>query len=571
MAEATTGNNLAGLNQGTGIVSRISSSISNIRKMTSDPAVQKSVPLIFGVIVAFIGLIVFFTMQKSDMTTLFASLPESEKANVIQTLKQNGVDVSLNPSTGEVIVPVKDYHESRMLLAGEGLPSSVPDGYDTLGDMPMGTSRSVEAIKIKQSLEAELARSVNHISGISSARVHLAIPEKTVFAREIALPSASVFVKLSNGRSLGRQQVQSIVHLVASSVPNLPSENITVVDQFGELLSKPSKDVAISASNEQMSQTMRLGEIYRSRIISLLTPIVGAGNLKAEINVDMNFTKREITEESVDPKGNALRSEQTSLDESANPEARGIPGALSNAPPLAPDLKTKVPEGKDAGGSLKQRSQTSVKNYEVSRKVETTTAQYGEIKKIKAAVIIREKKIVTPEGLVTFEKFSDEKLLEIKSLVQEALGFDEVRGDSVTVTSSPFVDILEADVVPWYENESIKELAQQLATVLILAIVIFGALHPLLKRVLVPAGYTSGPGAMAADDIDDADEKIEVQEGESLEDIKAKLKPKKSAISAEMLDTANTYDDKVAVIRMIVGDEAGRVSSVFKGMMEQDS
>ena len=571
MAEATTGNNLAGLNQGTGIVSRISSSISNVRKMTSDPAVQKSIPLIFGVIVAFIGLIVFFTMQKSDMTTLFASLPESEKANVIQTLKQNGVDVSLNPSTGEVIVPVKDYHESRMLLAGEGLPSSVPDGYDTLGDMPMGTSRSVEAIKIKQSLEAELARSVNHISGISSARVHLAIPEKTVFAREIALPSASVFVKLSNGRSLGRQQVQSIVHLVASSVPNLPSENITVVDQFGELLSKPSSDVATSASNEQMSQTMRLGEIYRSRIISLLTPIVGAGNLKAEINVDMNFTKREITEESVDPKGNALRSEQTSLDESANPEARGIPGALSNAPPLAPDLKTKVPEGKEASGSLKQRSQTSVKNYEVSRKVETTTAQYGEIKKIKAAVIIREKKIVTPEGLVTYEKFSDEKLLEIKSLVQEALGFDEVRGDSVTVTSSPFVDILEADVIPWYENESIKELAQQLATVLILAIVIFGALHPLLKRVLVPAGYTSGPGAMAADDIDDADEKIEVQEGESLEDIKAKLKPKKSAISAEMLDTANTYDDKVAVIRMIVGDEAGRVSSVFKGMMEQDS
>ena len=571
MAEATTGNNLAGINQGTGIISRISSSISNVRKMSADPAVQKSIPLIFGVIVAFIGLIVFFTMQKSDMTTLFASLPESEKANVIQTLKQNGVDVSLNPSTGEVIVPVKDYHESRMLLAGEGLPSSVPDGYDTLGDMPMGTSRSVEAIKIKQSLEAELARSVNHISGISSARVHLAIPEKTVFAREIALPSASVFVKLSNGRSLGRQQVQSIVHLVASSVPNLPSENITVVDQFGELLSKPSKDVATSASNEQMSQTMRLGEIYRSRIISLLTPIVGAGNLKAEINVDMNFTKREITEESVDPKGNALRSEQTSLDESANPEARGIPGALSNAPPLAPDLKTKVPEGKDAVGSLKQRSQTSVKNYEVSRKVETTTAQYGEIKKIKAAVIIREKKIVTPEGLVTFEKFSDEKLLEIKSLVQEALGFDEVRGDSVTVTSSPFVDILEADVVPWYENESIKELAQQLATVLILAIVIFGALHPLLKRVLVPAGYTSGPGAMAADDIDDADEKIEVQEGESLEDIKAKLKPKKSAISAEMLDTANTYDDKVAVIRMIVGDEAGRVSSVFKGMMEQDS
>ena len=571
MAEATTGNNLSGLSQNTGIVSRISSSISNVRKITSDPAVQKSIPLIFGVIVAFIGLIVFFTMQKSDMTTLFASLPESEKAAVIQTLKQNGVDVSLNPTTGEVIVPVAEYHESRMLLAGEGLPSSVPNGYDTLGDMPMGTSRSVEAVKIKQSLEAELSRSINHISGVSSARVHLAIPEKTVFAREIALPSASVFVKLSNGRSLGRQQVQSIVHLVASSVPNLPSENITVVDQFGELLSKPSGDGSATASNEQMSQTMRLGEIYRSRIISLLTPIVGAGNLKAEVNVDMNFTKSEITEESVDPKGNALRSEQTSLDESANPEARGIPGALSNAPPLAPDLKTEAPENKGVGANLKQRSQTSVKNYEVSRKVETTTAQYGQITKIKAAVIIREMKSVSPEGTVTFEKFSDEKLVEIKSLVQEALGFDETRGDSVTVTSSPFVDALEAEIVPWYENESIKELAQQLATVLILAIVIFGALHPLLKRVLVPAGYTSGVGSVALDEEDDVDEKIEVQEGESLEDIKAKLKPKKSSISAEMLDTANTYDDKVAVIRMIVGDEAGRVSSVFKGMIEKDS
>ncbi len=570
MAEATTGNDLTGTTQSTGIINRISTSISNVRRMTADPAVQKSIPLMFGVIVAFAGLVVFFTMQKSDMTTLFASLPESEKALVVQTLKQNGVNASLNPATGEVVVPVKDYHESRMLLAGEGIPSSVPDGYDILGDMPMGTSRSVEAIKIKQSLEAELARSVNHISGVSSARVHLAIPEKTVFAREIALPSASVFVKLANGRSLGRQQVQSIVHLVASSVPNLPSENITVVDQFGELLSKPSNNPSSSISSEQMSQTMRLGEIYKSRIISLLTPMVGAGNLKAEINVDMNFTQREITEESVDPKGNALRSEQSSLDESANPEARGIPGALSNAPPLAPDLKKEAPEGKGAGNTLKQRSQTSVKNYEVSRKVETTKAQYGEITKIKAAVIIREKKIISPEGVETFEKFSDEKLLEIKSLVQEALGFDEARGDSVTVTSSPFVDILEAEATPWYENESVKEIAQQLATVLILAIVIFGALHPLLKRVLVPAGYSSGPGVFASDEEDDVDDKIEVQEGESLEDIKAKLKPKKAAISAEMLDTANTYDDKVAVIRMIVGDEAARVSSVFKNMMEKE-
>ena len=570
MAEVTAENNLVGINQGTGVISKISSAVSNVRKMSADPAVQKSVPLVFGVIVAFIGIIVFFTMQKSEMTTLFASLPESEKSAVVQTLKQNGVDVSLNPSTGEVIVPLNDYHQSRMLLAAEGLPASVPDGYQSLGDMPMGTSRSVEAIKIKQSLEAELSRSITYISGISSARVHLAIPEKTVFARELALPSASVFIKLSNGRSLGRQQVKSIVHLVASSVPSLPSENITVIDQFGELLSKPSNDASSTASDEQMSQTMRLGEIYRSRVVSLLTPMVGAGNLKAEINVDMSFTKSEITEESVDPKGNALRSEQTSLDESANPEARGIPGALSNAPPLAPDLKKETPAAQGAGGNVKQRSQTSVKNYEISRKIETTTAQYGQIKKIKAAVIIREKKNIAPDGTISFDKLSDEKLLEIKSLVQEALGFDKVRGDSVTITSSPFVDIMETVRLPWYESDAVRDLAQQLATVLILAIVIFGALHPLLKRVLVPSGYSAGMGAISSEE-DMDNEKIEVSEGESLEDIKAKLKPKKTAISAEMLDTANTYDDKVAIIRMIVGDEAGRVSSVFKRMMQNDN
>ena len=186
-------------------------------------------------------------------------------------------------------------------------------------------------------------------------------------------------------------------------------------------------------------------------------------------------------------------------------------------------------------------------------------------------MIIREKKIIAPDGTISFDKLSDEKILEIKSLVQEALGCDKVRGDSVTVTSSPFVDIMEVAAAPWYESDAVRDLAQQLATVLILAIVIFGALHPLLKRVLVPSGYSTGMGAMSSDDDEMDNEKIEVSEGESLEDIKAKLKPKKSSISAEMLDTANTYDDKVAVIRMIVGDEAGRVSSVFKRMMQNDN
>ncbi len=566
MAETTTGTNITNTNSG--VIGRISSVFSNVKRLSADPAIQKSMPLAFGVIVTFVGIIIFFMMQKPEMTTLFSSLSESEKSQVFQTLKQNGVDVSLNPATGEVIVPLDEFHNAKMLLASQGLPSSVPDGYSSLTDMPMGTSRSVEAVKIKQTLESELSRSINYISGVSSARVHLAIPEKTVFARETALPSASVFVRLSSGRSLGRQQIQAIVHLVASSVPNLPSENVTVVDQFGELLSKPKTDSNTSASEEQIIQQMKLGEIYRARVLSLLTPLIGAGNVKAEINVDMNFTKKEITEELVDPEGNAIRSEQNSIDETGDAEARGIPGALSNQPPLTPDLKKQAPAAAGAGGNLKSRSQSSVKNYEVSKKVETTVAQVGQITRIKAAVVLREKKILAEDGSASFEKVDKAKLKEIQSLVKEAVGFDENRGDSITVTSSPFIDTMEPVSIPWYESATVKELAKQAGVVLIFAIITFGALLPLLRRVIVPASMTTGgPGAFDDEGDDDLD-KVEVQEGDSLEDIKAKLKPKKAAISAEMLDTANTYDDKVAVIRMIVGDQAGRVSNVFKNMMQ---
>ena len=558
-------------NTNSGIMTRFSNFFSNVKKLKSDPAVQKSVPLAFGVIVTFVGIITFYIMQKPDMTTLFASLPESEKSVVFDALKQNGVNVSLNSATGEIIVPVDDYHNAKMLLASQGLPSSVPEGYSSLNDLSMGTSRSVEAVKIKHTLETELSRSINFISGISSARVHLAIPEKTVFARETALQSASVFVKLAAGRSLGRQQVQSIVHLVASSVPNLPSENVTVIDQFGELLSKPKTDTNTTASEEQIIQQMKLGEIYRAKVISLLTPMIGAGNVKAEINVDMNFTKKEITEELVDPEGNAIRSEQNSFDETGDAEAKGIPGALANQPPLKPDLKQQAPGAQGELGNIKSRSQSSVKNYEVSKKIETTVAQVGKITRIKAAVVVREKKIIAEDGSVSFEKINDTKLNEIKSLVSEALGFDENRGDSITVTSSPFVDTLEPVSIPWYESSTMKELSKQLGMILIFAIVTFGALLPLLRRVIVPASFSSASPIGGDADFDEDLDKVEVQEGDTLEDIKAKLKPKKQAISAEMLDTANTYDDKVAVIRMIVGDQAGRVSNVFKNMMKDQA
>ena len=313
---------------------------------------------------------------------------------------------------------------------------------------------------------------------------------------------------------------------------------------------------------------MKLGEIYRARVLSLLTPILGVGNITAQVNVDVDFTTQNITEEVVDPESIAKRSEQNSAEESADRPARGIPGAVANQAPLAAELGTEAPQS-EAEAEFRQRSTSNVRNYEVSKKLSTMVKPVGVITKVKTAVLVKNKLVETPEGIIS-QPISDEDREKISSLVKEAVGFEEDRGDSIVVTSGEFVDEIDIIETKWYEKSWFQNMIGQLSTVLILAIITFGALKPLLNRILVPV---SAGGTMVTDsDIEDEqEEEVEVQEGESLEDIKAKLKPKKSAISAEMLDTANTYDDKVAVIRMIVGDESGKVSNVFRQLLQKET
>ena len=570
MADTTVSN----INEGkSNLITKTSSAITDIRRILNEPAAKRALPTALALIVTFVGIILFISFREPSKTTLFSSLSEADKSKVVESLRQNGINVSLDSATGEVLVPSTDYYQSKMLLAAEGLPESLPNGYDSLDNMPMGTSRSVEAVKIRNGLENELARSINEISGILGARVHLAIPDKSVFVRERGKPTASVFVKLGAGRSLGENQIRAIVHLVSSSVPNLPSENVTVVDQHGNLLSKPSDDINSAMSNRQLEYTMKLEQVYRQRVLSLLTPILGAGNITAQVNVDVDFTTQNITEEVVDPEASALRSEQATQDITSEPQAQGIPGAVANTPPLAAELATENPVPTQAQPNIKSQSSSSIKNYEVSKRVSTTTNPTGTIKRIVAAILIRDKLVINELGEQVLQKISDEEKANLEALVRDAIGFRENRGDSITISSGEFVEDMQVVEVPWYENSAIRELLGKLFTILVLAIVTFGALRPLLSRILVPtAAVAGGPGvAIAQDEEEEEEEKIEVAEGESLEDIKAKLKPKKSAISADMLDTANTYDDKVAIIRMIVGDEAGRVSSVFRNMMKQNS
>jgi len=571
MADAVVNQNSEMVSNESGVFKQAGSLVSQVSRMYNQPAFQRSLPTFVALAVAVVGLGAYLWFQQPSRTTLYAGLPEAEKSRVLEALTNAGVSVTLDPVTGDVLVPTENYHSSRMTLAAQGLPATAATGYEQLDSIQMGSSRSVEAARLKQSQELELARSISEIDMVLGARVHLALPDKEVFVRQQAEPTASVFLQLARGRSLGRSKVDAITHLVSASIPNLSKENVSVVDQNGNLLSSSNGSVEARLSDAQLEHRIRLEDIYRNRVKSLLTPIVGAGNINAQINLDIDFTRSEITEEVVDPNGNALRSEQNSSDKTMAAEAKGIPGAVANTPPAPADLNTARSAGSGEGGELRSQSTSEVKNYEVSRTVSSTVNPTNIIRKINAAVLVRERTVMDPEtGLSTTQKMTEGELLQIEKLVADAVGIDKERGDSLTVSSAPFMDELsDAVTLQWFEKPYMRSIINQAGFVLILAIVILGVVRPLLNRVLIPVLVPGMSGTSESENDIDIDQ-IEVAEGESLEDIKAKLKPKKASISAEMLDTANTYDDKVAVIRMIVSDEAGRVSNVFKSMMSRD-
>jgi|SRR6056297_229658 len=595
-----------------GFAQRVTMTMNDLRMFYMQPAVQRAFPVVAAALLVVLGLIFYVALQTPQRTTLFASLPEAEKAAVMDALRNNGTDVQIDPVGGEVTVPVADYYTARMTLAAQGLPQSMPDGYSMLTDMPMGTSRSVETMRLKQTQEVELARSINEIDVVSASRVHLAIPERSAFARNAQAPTASVFVQVKPGRSLSSQQVTAIVNLVSSSVANLSKTSVTVVDQNGRLLSDTVDDPATTLADRQLEYQLKLEEIYRARIETLLTPIVGPGHVSAQVSLEIDFTRREVTEDLVMPGESGLLSEQNALEEEVVERARGIPGAISNTPPPAAELEgnngnADVPDAgdgenednPDGGGEAGQnentantvtngqgtrlRSTNNLRNYEMSRRVSSESSPLAQIKGVHVAVLVRERQ---PTGEATEEGAISEisvgldpsRIEDVKALVERTVGINAARGDTLIVSSLPFISpeaviasLSEGTEFSWYEDPWVREMMRNLLMLMVLAVVVLGLIKPLLTQFLAAPSDGQGPNVITTEDGEIIDmDTIDLEEGQSLEEIKAKLKPKKSSISVEMLDTANSYDDKVALIRMIVGDEAGRVSNVFKAMMEED-
>ena len=559
----------------------------NIREAIDQPSFRRAFPTILAALTAVAAAIVFVSMREPNMTTLYASVSDADKSKIYESLKNMGMDVELDPATGEVLIPTNDYHQARISLAAQGLPEYSANGFEDIDNLPLGVSRSVETMKLKKVQENELSRSIAEISSVQAARVHLALPEKSVFIRNQTAPTASVFITLKNGRQLDQTQVRAITNLVASSIPGMGQSGVSIIDQSGRLLSYSPDNPDEIMADSQLAYRMRLEGIYRSRIQSLVAPIVGASNVNAQVNLEIDFTRRETSQELVDPKDSAILSEQSSLNVTAKKDAVGIPGAISNQPPAEAEIETAAgrasqgADGEVANNEFETKSSTELKNYEVSRKFETVKTPSNTISRIDAAVLVRDRKVIDPDtGEITYEPISEKIKNEMEQLIASAIGIKTERGDSLTITSQLFNEEIFGEQIDWYETTWFKSIIEKTLIVFLLGFVSLGVVRPMLSRILVPTSSTNSVMELYAEAETMADlatqrveatKAVEVDEGETLEGIKAKLKPKKkSGISADLLDTANTYDDKVALVRMIVADEAGRVANVFKQLMRND-
>ena len=575
--------------QRTGILATSSNAVARIREAIDQPGFRRAFPTLLASLTAVAAIVLYWGMQKPEMTTLYSSLSESEKSRVLNSLKNMGVDVQLDPATGEILVPADEYHQSRISLAAQGLPEFAGSEMNNLDNLPLGISRSVEGVRLRQVQEAELAKSITEISSVKASRVHLALPEKSVFVRDQTPPTASVFVNLKNGRKLDKTQILAITNLVSSSVPGMNPGNVSIVDQFGNLLSNSPDDPDQVLADSQLEYRMKLENIYRNRIQSLVTPIVGSNNVNAQVNLEIDFTRREVSQEIVDPDSSATLSEQNSLNVTAKKDAIGIPGAISNEPPQEATVNQEQNQaGLAANNATNQdeekfetKSSTELKNYENSKTFETVKNPTNVITRIDAALLIRDKKVIDPETKeVSYEPVAQEVIQELENLVKSALGIKPERGDTLTITSQPFVEEFDGFEEKWYETPWFRSTVENSLLVLLIGIVALGVVRPMLNKILVPTASTNSVMELYAEAETMAEvaakratetAAVEVDEGESLDEIKAKLKPKKrGGISADLLDTANTYDDKVALVRMIVTDEAGRVANVFKQMMRDD-
>ena len=554
-----------------------------VQQILQQPGVKKAMPFVLMGFAVLLFVITYMTMNAPNYRPIMPGMNEADQQTAFEALKQADFKPVLDSATGQITVPTSRYHEARIFLASKGLPKTSNAGIDSLKDQSaMTTSQFMEQVRYTAAMEQELARSITQIDSIQSARVHLAMPKQSVFVRDRTPPKASVVVTPFPGRYVSPTQVQALVHLVASSVPLMSTENVTVVDNQGKLITDTTAEAALGLTSAQTQHKQKMEDVYRQRVVQILAPIVGDANVRSQVNMSLDFTQTETTTEDFDNRkeGPKTRSEALSEDKNSSKDASGIPGALSNTPPAAPTTNTNT-TSTAAGGSADKVTSTnrSTRNFELDRSVRHVKAATGTVERLSVAVVINERAPQTKneKGEAMEAKpnpYTEEEITRMQSLVRGVVGFNEARGDVVAVVQAKFEPEQVFDMsVPWYKDEMVvNNLKTGLLGLLFVAFIMM-VIRPAVMHFINPPPPPVDPalleGPLADGELSEEDKKA-LQDGgvESMEELKAKMMPKKSNISAEMLDTANTYDDKVALVRIIVADDAARVASVLKNMIK---
>ncbi|OMH30033.1 flagellar basal-body MS-ring/collar protein FliF [Motiliproteus sp. MSK22-1] len=516
-----------------------------------------------------IGFSVVLWSQEPEYRPLLNNLNSLDANQIIDTLQANQIPYRIDNSSGALMVAADQIHNARLKLAAGGLTGRENVGFELLDqEQALGTSQFMETTRFRRGLEGELARTISSLLPVKTARVHLAIPKRSVFVRDSRKPSASVFVELYAGRMMAKSQVASVASLVASSIPELDSRDVTVVDQKGRLLNSQSVDENVGLAAKQLEYSQKMEDRIASRVRNILEPVVGSGRFKAEVSADIDFTAIEQTDELFNPDLPSLRSEQT-LDEqrAAGAGATGVPGALANQPPGA----ATVPEvgaagGGGAAGANGQgsgRKQTT-RNYELDRTISYTRHQQGRVRRLTVAVAVDDISTTNPDtGEVTRRPWSEADIQRLTLLVRDAVGYSAVRGDSVNVVNTPFVgpEPLEAlpEVAIW-EQPWFWDLARKVGAGLFLLLLVFGVLRPIMKS-LSAAPVPAGEGGEIGGELEG------IGEVGGLGDEGAGL----SVDQGSLLPGPNeSYDRQLDAIRSLIAEDPGRVAQVVKQWVSAD-
>jgi flagellar M-ring protein FliF len=539
------------------------------RSIADIPGV-KQVGLLAGVaaaVAAAIWLVIW--SQGQNYTVLYGQLSERESGQVMDALTAAGIEFKLNPS-GAVSVPESKVQEARIRLASQGLPQSDAMGIEMIQkESALGSSSMMESARYQSVLETELARTIVKVQGVQTARVHLALPKPSVFLRDSRKATASVMLQLYPGRRLEPGQVAAIVHLVASSVPELGASDVTLVDQAGTLLNSPDENAEQAASTRQFAYTRKLEASYQQRIIDLLEPMVGAGRVRATVTADMDFTVTEETRENYDPQKTAVRSEQTSNEQRRGGDsAEGIPGALSNQPPGTsgaptipgaatpgnPGAATGAPATQTtaAGSGPNSSAQRSTRNFEVDRRLSYVKQPVGVLKRLNVGVALDDWQKVDADGKVTTAPMSDADIKRFSQLVRESIGLKDDRGDQLNVLNQAFkssAPLGPVDGLPLWETPWITQLAKQIVGAALVLVVAFLVLRPLMKSLTKPALRRS-----AGDDAGDvAGDRLSI-----------------SGQGGNPIRLAPSFEQQIAAARTLVGQDPRRAAQVVKEWVSAD-